>query len=301
MLDSCCPPTSLESGIVEGGGSHSGGSGARHDPPPSTLLRARLSLSPYYGYGSEIVYPIAEQSDEPGHSKSGQDTTVTEGSTFSLRPTVVPDSDDDDDEDEEDNAGSRSPLLVRHESFENKAISGSSNGGGGGSGSGGCGGGVGSGERRGSKEPGFSSSTSARINRKKCMVSSKSGNSFSTGSLDQSVFQKHFPVVDSEERLGEETLVDRTSASSKDGLLAAEVSVAAGTPDLVNVERVAGSHGSRRCSDSDGGLSECDNADSLSNGGRQRQQHSLKATLAEEGEWMVGTCEIFGNLDEFVL
>ncbi|KAJ9585808.1 hypothetical protein L9F63_002399, partial [Diploptera punctata] len=112
-LDSCCPPSSLESGIGEGSGVHAGGSGARHDPPPSTLLRARLSLSPYYGYGSEIVYPIAEQSDEPG-------ATVTEGSTFSLRPAITPYSDDDE-EDEEDNAGSRSPLLVRHESFENKA------------------------------------------------------------------------------------------------------------------------------------------------------------------------------------
>jgi hypothetical protein len=36
------------------------------------------------------------------------------------------------------------------------------------------------------------SSSSARTSRKKCVVSSKSGSSFSTGSLDQSVFQKHF-------------------------------------------------------------------------------------------------------------
>ncbi|XP_023722503.1 pecanex-like protein 1 isoform X5 [Cryptotermes secundus] len=279
MLDSCCPPTSLESGIVDGGGTHSSGSGARHDPPPSTLLRARLSLSPYYGYGSEIVYPIAEQSDELGHSHSGPNAAATEGSTFSLRPTVVPDSDDDDDDDdddEEDNAGSRSPLLVRHESFENKNIAGSSNSGAGG-------GGIGSGERRGNKEPGFSSSNSSRNTRKKCVVSSKSGNSFSTGSLDQSVFRKHFPVVSSEERLDGHSLVDRTSASSKDGLLATEISVSVESPDMVNGEHVTGGHDSRGGSDSDRCLSECDNADSLSDGSRQRHQHSLKAVLAEEG------------------
>lgn len=272
MLDSCCLPTSLESGIVDGRGNHCGGNGSRHDPPPSTLLRGRLSLSPYYGYGSEIVYPIAEHSDEPGHGHNGPDTAATEGSTLSLRPTVVPDSDDG--EDEEDNAGSRSPLLVRHESFENKTIAGSSNSGGGG---------IGSGDRRGSKDPRLSSS-SDRTTRKKCVVSSKSGNSFSTGSLDQSVFRKHFPVMDSEERLDGEMLVDRTSASSKDGLLATEVSVSVGTSGLANGQHVVEHHGSRRCSDSDGGLSECDNADSLSDGSRHRRQHSLKATLAEEGE-----------------
>jgi hypothetical protein len=218
------------------------------------------------------VYPIAEHSDEPGHGHNGPDTAATEGSTLSLRPTVVPDSDDG--EDEEDNAGSRSPLLVRHESFENKTIAGSSNSGGGG---------IGSGDRRGSKDPRLSSS-SDRTTRKKCVVSSKSGNSFSTGSLDQSVFRKHFPVMDSEERLDGEMLVDRTSASSKDGLLATEVSVSVGTSGLANGQHVVEHHGSRRCSDSDGGLSECDNADSLSDGSRHRRQHSLKATLAEEGE-----------------
>lgn len=31
------------------------------------VLRNRL-LCPYYGYGSEIVYPIAEHSDEPSHA-----------------------------------------------------------------------------------------------------------------------------------------------------------------------------------------------------------------------------------------
>lgn len=282
MLDSCCPPTSLESGIVDGG-THSGGSGARHDNPPSTLLRARLSLSPYYGYGSEIVYPIAEQSDEVGHNHSGPDT---EGSTFSL--PSLPDADDD--EDEEDNAGSRSPLLVRHESFESKTIAVSSNGGGGSTGAGGRGGGgscgVGSGERRGSKEPGLSSSNSTRTSRKKCIAPSKSGNSFSTVSLDHSVFRQCFPAAGSEERLDGEMVVDRTSASSKDGLLATEVSVAVGTPDTVNDERVPEGHGSRKCSDDDGGLGECDNSDGLSDGGRHRRQRSLKTSLAEEGEFL---------------
>ena len=281
MLDSCCPPTSLESGIVDGG-SHSGGSGARHDTPPSTLLRARLSLSPYYGYGSEIVYPIAEQSDELGHNHSGPDT---EGSTFSL--PSHPDADDD--EDEEDNAGSRSPLLVRHESFESKSNAVSPNGGGGSGGGSGGSYGIGNGERRerrGSKDPGLSSSNSARTSRKKCIVPNKSGNSFSTVSLDQSVFRQHFLASGCEERLDGETVVDRTSASSKDGLLATEVSVAVGTPDLVNDECVPEGPSSRKCSDSDGGLGECDNTDGLSDGGRHRRQHSLKTSLAEEGEFL---------------
>lgn len=273
MLDSCCPPTSFESGIVDGRGAHSGDGGSRHDPPPSALLRGRLSLSPYYGYGSEIVYPIAEHSDEPAHSHNGPDASAADGSTLSLRPTVVPDSDDC--EDEEDNAGSRSPLLVRHESFENKTVVGSSDSGGGG---------IGSGERRGGKEPRFSSTSSARTSRKKCVVSSKSGNSFSTGSLDQSVFRKHFPVVGSEDVLGGDMLADRTSASSKDGLLATEVSVSVGVSGLANGEHVPEGCGSRRCSDSDGAVSECDNTDSLSDSSRQRHRHSLKATLAEEGE-----------------
>jgi hypothetical protein len=102
--------------------------------------------------------------------------------------------------------------------------------------------------------------------------------------LDQSVFRKHFPVLDSEMGLDGEMLVDRTSASSKDGLLATEVSVSVGTSGLANGEHVAEGCGSRRCSDSDGGLSECDNADSLSDSSRHKHQHSLKATLAEEGE-----------------
>ena len=273
-LDSCCPPSSLESGIGEGSGMHSSGSGARHDPPPSTLLRARLSLSPYYGYGSEIVYPIAEQSDEPGHSH-GPDSTAAEGSTFSLRPAVTPYSDDDE-EDEEDNAGSRSPLLVRHESFENKVIASSS-------------GGNGSSERRGNKEP-----NSSRTSRKKSAVCGKSGNSFSTGSLDQayqSVFRKHFSVVDSEERLDGVTQIDRTSASSKDGLLATD-----GTPDLVSNENVVAAE--TRCSDSEGGLSD-DDADSLSDvndlleghktGRKRKHQRNSKSanfplSLGEEGK-----------------
>jgi hypothetical protein len=232
------------------------------------------------------VYPIAEQSDELGHSHSGPSAAATEGSTFSLRPAIVPDSDDD--EDEEDNAGSRSPLLVRHESFEHKTIAGSSNSGSGG----GSGVGVGSGERRGGKEPGFSSSNLSRSTRKKCIVSSKSGNSFSTGSLDQSVFRKHFPVVGSEERSESPTVVDQTSASSKEGLLAAEVSVSVETPDVASSEHVTGDHDSSKGSGSDTCLSECDTADSPSDGSRRRNQHSLKAVLAEEGESLAETFEV---------
>lgn len=36
------------------------------------VLRNRL-LCPYYGYGSEIVYPIAEHSDEPSHPMDSDD------------------------------------------------------------------------------------------------------------------------------------------------------------------------------------------------------------------------------------
>jgi hypothetical protein len=234
------------------------------------------------------VYPIAEQSDELGHSHSGPSATAPEGSTFSLRPAIVPDSDDDDDdedeeeEEEEDNAGSRSPLLVRHESFEHKTIAGSSI-------SGACGDSIGSAERRGNKEPGFSSSNSSRSTRKKCVISSKSGNSFSTGSLDQSVFRKHFPVVVSKERLDDRSLMDRTSASSKDGLLPTEVSMSVETSDVADCDIVTGGCDSRRGSGSDRCLSECDNADSLSDGSRHRRQHSLKSALADEGEPLAET------------
>lgn len=57
------------------------------------VLRNRLAnhLCPYYGYGSEIVYPIAEQSDEHQASSHGPDTV----------------------ESDEEPTGSRSPLLVR--------------------------------------------------------------------------------------------------------------------------------------------------------------------------------------------
>ena len=100
------------------------------------------------------------------------------------------------------------------------------------------------------------------------------------------MFRRQFSAVGSEERLDGETLVDRTSASSKDGLLATEVSVAVGTPDLVNGECVPEGHGSRKCSDSDGGLSECDNTDGLSDGSRHRRRRVLKTSLAEEGEFL---------------
>jgi hypothetical protein len=90
--------------------------------------------------------------------------------------------------------------------------------------------------------------------------------------------------VDSEEGIDGETLVDRTTASSKDGLLATEVSVRLGTSGVASGEHVTESCGSRRCSDSDGGLSECDNAHSLSDSSRHRHQHALKVTLAKEGE-----------------
>ncbi|XP_046982219.1 pecanex-like protein 1 [Schistocerca americana] len=85
----------------ESGGS-SGGSGAvggRASPPPMPSAEGVASGSSssgphrYASFGSEIVYPIAEQSDE--HATSlGADTDENGGA-----------------------GGSRSPLLVRHESF----------------------------------------------------------------------------------------------------------------------------------------------------------------------------------------
>lgn len=96
-LETCCPPpplaahpNSLE--VI-------GCKGTRNPlPPPSTSLtrNQHLNLCPYYG--SEIVYPIAEQSDE--HQTShGPDTDLD-----SL--THISDSDF-----EENNQGSHSPLI----------------------------------------------------------------------------------------------------------------------------------------------------------------------------------------------
>lgn len=70
-------------------------------PPSSTLVRNQhFSLCPHFSYGSEIVYPIAEQSDE--HQTShGPDTDVE---------SIQHNSDSDY---EENNTGSRSPLLYR--------------------------------------------------------------------------------------------------------------------------------------------------------------------------------------------
>lgn len=44
----------------------------------SMVLRNRL-LCPYYGYGSEIVYPIAEQSDEPSHPMDSDEEPAGNG------------------------------------------------------------------------------------------------------------------------------------------------------------------------------------------------------------------------------
>ncbi|KAJ8972889.1 hypothetical protein NQ317_008510 [Molorchus minor] len=96
-LETCCPPPSLTAhpNSLEVIGCKT----TRNPlPPPSTSLirNQHLNLCPYYG--SEIVYPIAEQSDE--HQTShGPDTDLD-----SL--THISDS-----EFEENNQGSQSPLL----------------------------------------------------------------------------------------------------------------------------------------------------------------------------------------------
>ncbi|XP_067011369.2 pecanex-like protein 1 isoform X2 [Anabrus simplex] len=193
-------PVSLE-GI--GDGHHRTGS-HHHDHPPSALLRSRntgaqLSLSPYYSYGSEIVYPIAEQSDE--HQTShGPDTDPDDGggggSAFSLRPNS--------DEDEDDNnGGSRSPLLVRHESLENGKLLISSlaeeN--------------CGDNTRRDTEQAPAPSRLSNERTSRKLNSGSTKNTSFSTSSLDQAyqaVFRKHFPPPSSE---------DQECRTSKDVLL----------------------------------------------------------------------------------
>ncbi|CAH1958080.1 unnamed protein product [Acanthoscelides obtectus] len=97
VLETCCPAPSMA--IHPNSTEMVGSKGARNPlPPPSTSLtrNQHLNLCPYYG--SEIVYPIAEQSDE--HQTShGPDTDME-----SL--THVSDSDF-----EENNQGSHSPLL----------------------------------------------------------------------------------------------------------------------------------------------------------------------------------------------
>ncbi|KAF5299608.1 hypothetical protein FQA39_LY11523 [Lamprigera yunnana] len=100
-LETSCPPplltvhpNSLE--IIGGSGKNTTNP---LPPPSSTLIRNQhLNLCPYYG--SEIVYPIAEQSDE--HQTShGPDSDLD---------SLPRNSDSDYDE---NNEGSHSPLLVR--------------------------------------------------------------------------------------------------------------------------------------------------------------------------------------------
>ncbi|CAH0560950.1 unnamed protein product [Brassicogethes aeneus] len=96
-LETCCPPPPLA--VHPNSLEVIGCKGARNPlPPPSTTLTRNRHLELCSYYGSEIVYPIAEQSDE--HQTShGPDTDIE-----SL--THVSDSDY-----EENNQGSHSPLL----------------------------------------------------------------------------------------------------------------------------------------------------------------------------------------------
>lgn len=100
-LEICCPPPPLtvHPNSLEVIGGNAKGTKNPLPPPSSTLIRNQhLNLCPYYG--SEIVYPIAEQSDE--HQTShGPDTDLE---------SLHHNSDSDY---EENNQGSRSPLLFR--------------------------------------------------------------------------------------------------------------------------------------------------------------------------------------------
>lgn len=100
-LEICCQPPTLtvHPNSLEVIGGNVKGTKNPLPPPSSTLVRNQhLNLCPYYG--SEIVYPIAEQSDE--HQTShGPDTDLE---------SLHRNSDSDY---EENNQGSRSPLLFR--------------------------------------------------------------------------------------------------------------------------------------------------------------------------------------------
>lgn len=99
---SCQPPTlAAHPNSLELIGGKAKGTKNPLPPPSSSLVRNQhLNLCPYYG--SEIVYPIAEQSDE--HQTShGPDTDLE---------SLNHNSDSDY---EENNQGSRSPLLYRLE------------------------------------------------------------------------------------------------------------------------------------------------------------------------------------------
>lgn len=95
-LETCCPPPSL---IVHPNSLEViGCKGARNPlPPPSSSLVRNQHLNLCSYYGSEIVYPIAEQSDE--HQTShGPDTDLDSSTHIS-------------DSDFEENQGSNSPLF----------------------------------------------------------------------------------------------------------------------------------------------------------------------------------------------
>ncbi|GLV35789.1 pecanex [Carabus blaptoides fortunei] len=108
-LETCCPapstlevhPNSLE--VICG---HTTIKNPVLPPPSTSLIRNQhFSLCPHFTYGSEIVYPIAEQSDE--HQTShGPDTDLESLQHHS------------DSDYEENNTGSRSPLLVRLENVD---------------------------------------------------------------------------------------------------------------------------------------------------------------------------------------
>lgn len=105
-LETCCPPPALT--LHPNSLEIIGGKGTKNPlpPPSSSLIRNQhLNLCPYFG--SEIVYPIAEQSDE--HQTShGPDTDLDSLNRNS-------------DSDYEENQGSRSPLLF-HLELENGEI-----------------------------------------------------------------------------------------------------------------------------------------------------------------------------------
>lgn len=112
-LETCCPPPTLtvHPNSVEIIGGNIKTTKNPLPPPSTTLIRNQhLNLCPYYG--SEIVYPIAEQSDE--HQTShGPDTDLE---------SLAHNSPNSDSEYEENHQGSGSPLLLTLKHFNVKKV-----------------------------------------------------------------------------------------------------------------------------------------------------------------------------------
>ncbi|XP_044731162.1 pecanex-like protein 1 isoform X2 [Chrysoperla carnea] len=263
---SCPPPTNLvphpNSLEVIGAQSTSSYRNPALPPPSTTLVRnPHLSLCPYFSYGSEIVYPIAEQSDE--HQTShGPDSDIE---------SVIHNSDS---EYEDQNKFSRYTILVRLDGLESDVkVLGLNNP-------------KIEDVRKSDKCIKERRKNHHRLNKNsahKC-----SSNSYSTGALDNNKYSVYFQKqFDSEEN------VERTSATSKDALLENDISNSSATPEMHDARtdcNATDNENSERklsecsfCSGSDSSLNtiddKCDNC-------RTRSKRDDKLKLSD-----IGDCE----------